>query len=100
MKQPTSLKRLNELITLYKDHEGDQDAFEIENWLVWAHDMLVTRKVYHKKRALRMKRSIELLKEHLSADELHAIDQQAAEEAMEVDSVDATEAGEDGGADN
>jgi hypothetical protein len=85
MKQPTTIKRLNELIAQAELDCNDTAPTEVVrassetlNWLTWAHDMLVTRKLYHKRRQLVMRRKIQLLEEHLSPDELEQIEQDAA----------------------
>ena len=86
VKQPTTLKRLEELINIA---EGDQvlnTQEEIERcaeescaWLQWAYNFLDARKTYHKKTYIKRAMLEKMARTLLSKDELDEIDRQAEE---------------------
>lgn len=91
MQQPTSLKRLEEIVDIFEKVISDPTCEEAEfftneehfnetqGWLKYILNLLQNRKVYHKKRQLRWKMIQQVASEHLSEDELKSIDEQAEE---------------------
>jgi hypothetical protein len=85
LRAPTSLKKLERLIERFQEDaveaEGTRldakDANDISSWLGYIFDSLTERKNYHAKQAIKKKLLFKVASEHLSADELEAIDQQA-----------------------
>src|SRR5205809_1115048 len=76
-RQPTSLKRLEEIIDLRMDETSSDMEEDTEAWLRWTYNFLSARKVYHKKAAVKTAILRKMAETLLSKDELNAIDAQA-----------------------
>ena len=72
-KVPSSLTELAKLADSVDDGEGSLEW----QWLVWTYNFLTSRKAYHKKQQLKRKMMMKVASEHLSEDELQAIEDQA-----------------------
>jgi hypothetical protein len=78
LRQPTTLKRLEELTSPELDQLQDENAVtDTEAWLEWTLAFLQQRKLYHKKAYIRKAILERMAKTLLSKDELAVIDQEA-----------------------
>ena len=73
-RQPTSLKRLEEILTDGNWPEADDDVFR---WLQWAHNQLSSRNLYHKKARIKDAILRKMAETLLSEDELQTVDEEA-----------------------
>jgi hypothetical protein len=81
MKQPTNLKRLEEIIT---DGNWPDPHDHVFMWLQWTYEHLTERNLYHKKQQIKKRMMVKLATSLLSKDELDEVDKQA-EEALDAD---------------
>jgi hypothetical protein len=82
-RQPTNLKRLEEVIATLEDDGGDgYTAIEAvvadaNAWLQWTHAFLSARKQYHRKHTVKNALLRKMAEQLLSRDELDALDKEA-----------------------
>lgn len=87
-KVPTTLVELRKLVDSMDDGEGSPEF----RWLEWVYNHLAARKAYHKKQQLKRKMMMKVASEHLTQDELDAIERQAddlVDKGMQVEEEEA-----------
>lgn len=72
--QPTTLDRLNQILTDGNWPDEDDDVFR---WLTWTYNFLSARKEYHRKHTIKTAILRRMAEQLLSKDELEAIDREA-----------------------
>ncbi len=90
-RQPTQLSRLQQILSDGNWPDEDDEVFQ---WLTWTFNFLNTRKLYHKKAAMKTAILQRMAKTLLSKDELEQIDREAEERLGNLEDEQPTEVNE------